>query len=159
MGAMTLHPRVQAVQEALAAAGVTTTVTVLAEPVRTAAAAATALGVEVGQIANSLVFEADGAPLLVLTSGAHRADPGKLAAAVGATRVRRASPDFVRAHTGQPIGGVAPVGHPTPLPTLLDRALSAYPEIWAAAGIPEAVFRTTYDELLRITNATPVDVA
>ncbi|HWM57690.1 MAG TPA: YbaK/EbsC family protein, partial [Pseudonocardia sp.] len=86
---------------------------VLPDAVTTAAAAAAALGVEVGQIANSLVFEmtgADGdvAPLLVLTSGAHRVDTGKVAALVGATRVRRASPEFVRAATGQAIGGVAP---------------------------------------------------
>src|SRR3954467_12071981 len=91
--------------------------------VTTAAAAAAALGVEVGQIANSLVFDADGAPLLVLTSGAHRVDTGKVAALLGVAKVRRASPEFVRTATGQTIGGVAPVGHPAPLRTLVDRAL------------------------------------
>ena len=85
---------------------------VLPDAVTTAAAAAAALGVEVGQIANSLVFDADGAPLLVLTSGAHRVDTGKVAALIGAERVRRASPDFVRTATGQVIGGVAPVEQP-----------------------------------------------
>lgn len=162
---MQLHPNVQAVQQALdaadarAAAGQRSQVRVLPDAVHTAAAAAAALEVEVGQIANSLVFEADGEPLLVLTSGAHRADTGILAAAAGVARVRRASADFVRAHTGQPIGGVAPIGHPKPIRTLLDHALAAYPEIWAAGGVPRAVFPTTYAELHRITDATPVEVA
>src|SRR4051794_13857702 len=112
---------------------------VLPDAVSTAAAAAAALGVEVGQIANSLVFAADGAPLLVLTSGAHRVDTGKVAALIGVQQVKRASPEFVRTATGQVIGGVAPVGHPAPLRTLVDRALGQYPEIWAAGGIPQAV--------------------
>jgi len=165
MGVMQLHPNVQAVQDALDAAdardaaGRPTRVRVLPEAVPTAAAAAAALGVEVGQIANSLLFDADGDPLLVLTSGAHRADTGKLAALIGVARVRRASADFVRAHTGQPIGGIAPLGHPKPVRTLVDTALSAYDEIWAAGGVPQAVFPTTYAELTRITSATPADVA
>ena len=132
---------------------------VLPDAVTTAAAAAAALGVEVGQIANSLVFDADGAPLLVLTSGAHRVDTGKIAALVGAGRVRRASPDFVRAATGQSIGGVAPVGHPAPLRTLVDRDLAQYAEIWAAGGIPHAVFPTTFAELVAVTGGDPADVA
>jgi prolyl-tRNA editing enzyme YbaK/EbsC (Cys-tRNA(Pro) deacylase) len=132
---------------------------VLPDAVTTAAAAAAALGVEVGQIANSLVFDADGTPLLVLTSGAHRVDTGKVAALLGAARVRRASPEFVRAATGQPIGGVAPVGHPAPLRTLVDRALEAYPEIWAAGGIPHAVFPTTFAELVEVTDGEPAEVA
>ena len=132
---------------------------VLPDAVTTAAAAAAALGVEVGQIANSLVFDADGAPLLVLTSGAHRVDTGKVAALIGAERVRRASPDFVRAATGQAIGGVAPVGHPAPLRTLVDRALEQYAEVWAAGGIPHAVFPTTYAELVTVTGGEPADVA
>jgi prolyl-tRNA editing enzyme YbaK/EbsC (Cys-tRNA(Pro) deacylase) len=132
---------------------------VLPDAVTTAAAAAAALGVEVGQIANSLVCDADGAPLLVLTSGAHRVDTGKIAALVGAGRVRRASPDFVRAATGQSIGGVAPVGHPAPLRTLVDRDLAQYAEIWAAGGIPHAVFPTTFAELVAVTGGEPADVA
>ena len=137
---------------------------VLPDAVTTAATAAAALGVEVGQIANSLVFEmtgADGdvAPLLVLTSGAHRVDTGKVAALVGATRVRRASPDFVRAATGQAIGGVAPVGHPAPVRTLVDRALEAYDEVWAAGGIAHAVFPSTCAELLKVTGGELADVA
>jgi prolyl-tRNA editing enzyme YbaK/EbsC (Cys-tRNA(Pro) deacylase) len=132
---------------------------VLPDAVTTAAAAAAALGVEVGQIANSLVFDADGAPLLVLTSGAHRVDTGKVAALVGAGRVRRASPEFVRAATGQPIGGIAPVGHPAPLRTLVDRALQQYDEVWAAGGIPHAVFPTTCAELVVVTGGELADVA
>ncbi len=121
---------------------------VLPDAVTTAVAAAEALGVEPGQIANSLIFDADGAPLLVLTSGAHRVDTGKVAALIGAGRVRRASPDFVRTATGQVIGGVAPVGHPTSLRTLVDRALEQYDEVWAAGGVPHAVFPSTFAELL-----------
>ncbi|MEV1147050.1 YbaK/EbsC family protein [Micromonospora sp. NPDC049799] len=159
------HPNVRAVQEALDGAGardgsgVPTEVRLLPEAVHTAAAAAEALGVEVGQIANSLIFEADGAPLLVLTSGAHRVDTPELAASLGVTRLRRASPSFVKEHTGQVIGGVAPVGHPAPLRTLVDTALEAYDEIWAAGGVPRAVFPTTYSELLRVTAGTPTEVA
>jgi prolyl-tRNA editing enzyme YbaK/EbsC (Cys-tRNA(Pro) deacylase) len=131
----------------------------LPDAVSTAVAAAAALDVEVGQIANSLIFDADGAPLLVLTSGAHRVDTAKVAALVGVSMLKRATPDFVRTHTGQPIGGVAPVGHPNPLRTLVDTALEQYDEIWAAGGIPHAVFPTTYAELLRITSGTPAEVA
>ncbi|MBL8928426.1 MAG: YbaK/EbsC family protein [Pseudonocardia sp.] len=131
---------------------------VLPDAVTTAVAAAAALGVEVGQIANSLVFDADGVPLLVLTSGAHRVDTGKVAALIGAERVRRASPDFVRAATGQAIGGVAPVGHPAPLRTLVDRALEQYAEVWAAGGIAHAVFPTTCAELVKVTGGQLADV-
>ncbi|MEV4482232.1 YbaK/EbsC family protein [Micromonospora coxensis] len=159
------HPNVRAVQEALAGAdardgaGDPSVVRLLPEAVHTAAAAAQALGVEVGAIANSLVFEADGDPLLVLTSGAHRVDTAGLAASIGITRLRRATPDFVREHTGQVIGGVAPLGHPRPLRTLVDTALAAYDEVWAAGGVPQAVFPTTYADLLRITSGTPAEVA
>jgi prolyl-tRNA editing enzyme YbaK/EbsC (Cys-tRNA(Pro) deacylase) len=95
----------------------------------------------------------------VLTSGAHRVDTAKVAALLGYQAVKRASPDFVREHTGQPIGGVAPVGHPKPVPTLVDVYLEQYPVIWAAGGIPHAVFPTTFDELLRVTGGTPAEVA
>jgi prolyl-tRNA editing enzyme YbaK/EbsC (Cys-tRNA(Pro) deacylase) len=157
------HRNVDLVTTALAEGGADPAriarMTVLPDAVTTAAAAAAALGVEVGQIANSLVFDADGEPLLVLTSGAHRVDTGKVAALVGAQKVRRASPEFVRAATGQAIGGVAPVGHPSPLRTLVDRALQQYDEIWAAGGIPHAVFVTTFDELVKVTGGQPADVA
>ncbi|MGC1209685.1 MAG: YbaK/EbsC family protein [Micromonospora sp.] len=162
---MQQHPNVQAVQRALEAAdardgaGGSSQVRLLPEAVHTAAAAAEALGVEVGAIANSLIFNADGAPLLVLTSGAHRVDTAALAASIGVTRLRRATPEFVKEHTGQVIGGVAPVGHPRPLRTLVDTALEEYTEVWGAGGVPQAVFPTTYAELLRITAGTPADVA
>jgi prolyl-tRNA editing enzyme YbaK/EbsC (Cys-tRNA(Pro) deacylase) len=159
----TAHRNVDRVLTALRAGGAAPRaldgMRVLPDAVTTAASAAAALGVEVGQIANSLVFDADGAPLLVLTSGAHRVDTGAVAALVGARKVRRASPDFVRAATGQPIGGVAPVGHPTPLRTLVDRHLERYDEIWAAGGIPHAVFPTTFAELVEVTGGQPADVA
>jgi prolyl-tRNA editing enzyme YbaK/EbsC (Cys-tRNA(Pro) deacylase) len=131
----------------------------LPDAVTTAAAAAAALGIKVGQIANSLVFDADGVPLLVLTSGAHRVDTGKVAALIGAQRVRRASPEFVRAATGQPIGGVAPVGHPAPLRTLVDRDLERYAEVWAAGGVPHSVFPISFEDLVAVTNGEPADVA
>jgi prolyl-tRNA editing enzyme YbaK/EbsC (Cys-tRNA(Pro) deacylase) len=156
---MQAHPNVTAVTDALESAGASGAIRMLPDAVHTAAAAAAALGVEVGQIANSLIFDADGEPLLVLTSGAHRVDTARVCGLVGATTVRRASPEFVREHTGQPIGGVAPVGHPKPIRTLVDTALSQYGEIWAAGGIPPAVFPTTFAELVRITSGTPAEVA
>ncbi|MBX6722264.1 MAG: YbaK/EbsC family protein [Dactylosporangium sp.] len=160
-----LHPNVQAVQDALDSAGATDAsgrscqVRMLPDAVHTAVAAAAALNVQVGQIVKSLVFDADGEPLLVLTSGAHQVDTAKVAATVDVTTVRRASPEFVREHTGQPIGGVAPLGHPKPIRTLVDTALGGYDEIWAAGGVPRAVFPVTYQELVRITAGTPADVA
>ncbi len=125
----------------------------------TAATAAAQLGCEVGAIANSLVFDADGAPLLVLTSGAHRVDTDLVAALIGVRKVRRATPEFVREHTGHPIGGVAPIGHPAPVRTLVDTWLGKHPVVWAAAGHPHTVFPTTFDELVSLTGGTPADVA
>jgi len=130
----------------------------LPSPAPTAATAAAQLGCDVGAIANSLIFDADGGPLLVMTSGAHRVDTAKVAALTGATAVRRANPDSVRAWTGQAIGGVGPVGHPAPIRTLVDTWLEKYDVIWAAAGHPHTVFPTTFAELVRITNGTPADV-
>ena len=162
---MQLHPNAQAVQDALEtssaqnADGQPSLVRVLPDAVHTAVAAAAALDVQVGQIANSLIFEADGDPLLVLTSGAHRVDTAKVAGVVGAQQVRRASADFVRRNTGQVIGGVAPVGHPKQIRTLVDTALDDYEEVWAAGGIPQAVFPITYGELVRITSGCPAEVA
>jgi prolyl-tRNA editing enzyme YbaK/EbsC (Cys-tRNA(Pro) deacylase) len=152
------HPSVVRVTDRLAELGATGSVKVLDGSARTAAQAAEQLGIEAAQIANSLVFSADGAPLLVLASGGHRVDTAKVAALVGADSVDRADADFVRSHTGFAIGGVAPVGHPEPLRTLVDTALGQYDEVWAAAGHPHAVFPTTYDELLRLTGGTAADV-
>jgi prolyl-tRNA editing enzyme YbaK/EbsC (Cys-tRNA(Pro) deacylase) len=154
-----VHPNVRAVQETLAAAGAKGQIRILPDAVTTAAAAAAALGIEVGQIANSLLFDADGTALLVLTSGAHRVDTGKVAALLGVTAVKRATPEFVRAATGQTIGGVSPVGHPAPVRTLVDTALAKYGEVWAAGGIAHAVFPTSFDELVQITGGDPADVA
>jgi prolyl-tRNA editing enzyme YbaK/EbsC (Cys-tRNA(Pro) deacylase) len=154
----TAHPGVVRVTARLTELGATGAVRTLDGSARTAAQAAEALGVSVAQIANSLVFAADGAPLLVLASGGHRVDTAKVAALVGAASVDRADPDFVRTHTGFAIGGVAPVGHPEPLRTLVDTELERYDVVWAAAGHPHSVFPTTYGELLRITGGTPADV-
>ena len=152
------HPRVAAIAGLLADAGATGRIRVLPAEVRTASAAAAALGVPVGAIANSLVFDAGGAPLLVLTSGAHRVDERRIAELLGVQTVTPATPDFVRRHTGQPIGGVAPLGHPEPIGTLVDVELARYDEVWAAAGHPSAVFPTSYEELLRLTDGAPAEV-
>lgn len=152
------HPNVLAVEAALRAAGVTPRIRVLPQTAPTAVAAAEQIGCVVAAIANSLVFDAEGSPLLVLTSGAHRVDTGKVAAHLGVGKLSRASADFVREHTGQVIGGVAPVGHPAPIRTLIDETLAGHAEIWAAAGHPHTVFPTTFAELIRITGAEPIAV-
>lgn len=156
---MTGQGSVDRVAADLAARGATGTPVLLPDSARTAAEAAAALSCEIGAIANSLVFDAAGTPLLVLTSGAHRVDTGLVARSLGLTRLDRATPDFVRTHTGQAIGGVSPVGHPAPLRTVVDRELARYEVVWAAAGSPHAVFPTSYRELLRLTAGTALDVA
>ena len=153
-----MHPNVERVAAALREHGAAGEIVELPDSARTAQAAADQLGCEVGAIANSLVFDADGAPLLVMTSGAHRVDTGKVALLVGAEKVRRATPEFVRAATGQTIGGVAPVGHPAPIRTLVDVWLDKYDEVWAAGGLAHTVFPTTYGELLRITGGDAAEV-
>lgn len=153
-----LHPNVQRVAAELARLGAAGTVRALPDEARTAAAAAAQLGVEVGAIANSLVFSAAGSPVLVLTSGAHRVDTVRVARLLGVSALRRADPEFVRAATGQSIGGVAPVGHPQPVRTLVDSALAGHPVVWAAGGTPHTVFPTTYGELLRITGGAAAEV-
>ena len=152
------HPSVVRVTARLAELGAGGQVRTLDDAARTAAQAAAQLGIEVAQIANSLVFAADGAPLLVMASGGHRVDTAKVAGLVGADSVDRATPEFVREHTGFAIGGVAPVAHPEPLRTLVDTELERYDEVWAAAGHPHTVFPTTYAELLRITGGEPADI-
>ncbi len=149
-----LHPRSRLVHVALRAAGIEGEIVVLPDAASTAALAAAALGVEVGAIANSLVFWSDGEPLLVMTSGAHRVDTVELAARLGRASIVRATVEQVREATGQAIGGVAPTGHPAPLTTVVDEALAAFPEIWAAGGTPHTVFPLTYDELVRLTGGT-----
>jgi prolyl-tRNA editing enzyme YbaK/EbsC (Cys-tRNA(Pro) deacylase) len=152
-----VHPTVVRVAEILRAAGATGEPVQLADSARTAAEAAAALGCEVGAIASSLVFTADGDPLLVMTSGAHRVDTDLVGELLGA-RIGRADADVVRTATGYAIGGVAPVGHPAPLRTLVDEALGQYDVVWAAAGHPHAVFPTSFDELVRLTGGTPARV-
>ena len=156
---MSTASAVDRVVAALRDAGVDAEVRRLDRPVPTAAAAAAALGCAVGAIANSLVFDADGAPLLVLASGAHRVDTAKVAALVGAARVRRASPEFVLAATGQEVGGVAPVGHPAPLRTVVDVDLATFPLIWAGAGDHHTMFPVSYADLVRITGGSEAAVA
>ena len=109
-------------------------------------------------IANSLIFDADGEPLLVMTSGAHRVDTERVAGLVRVAKVSRADARSVREWTGQAIGGVAPVGHPRPIRTLVDTWLERYPQVWAAAGHPHTVFPTSFAELVRITGGTPAEV-
>src|SRR5215831_4106703 len=130
-----MHPTAIRVADVLRELGVPGDVRELPEPAPTAATAAAQLGCEVGAIANSLIFNADGVPLLVLTSGAHRVDTGRVA------------------------GGVAPVGHPAPLRTLVDQHLGAYDVVWAAAGHAHTVFPTSFGELVRITGGTPATVS
>lgn len=155
----TEHPTITRFRDEHARRGGTGEVVILPDSVHTAALAAEALGCEVGAIANSLLFEAEGKPVLILTSGAHRVDTAKVAATLDVARLQRASPDFVREHTGQVIGGVSPIGHPAPVPTYLDPWLRRHDVVWAAAGHPAAVFSTTVEELLALTGATEIEVA
>jgi prolyl-tRNA editing enzyme YbaK/EbsC (Cys-tRNA(Pro) deacylase) len=156
------HAAISRFRQEHARRGGTGEIVILPASVHTAALAAEALGCEVGAIANSLVFRTGpddhGSPLLLLTSGSHRVDTAATAARIGVDRLGRADADFVREHTGQVIGGVSPLGHPAAVPTWIDPWLRQHPVVWAAAGHPAAVFSTTYDELVALTGATPVDV-
>jgi len=146
------------VKRALTALGAEDTVTVFDSKVPTAAAAAAALGCDVAAITNSLVFNLEGAPLLILASGAAKVDVHKVAAQLGTGRIRRASPEFVLEHTGQEVGGVAPVGHPEKLRTLLDESLKDHDVLWAGAGDHNSMFSITYKDLHRITGAEELQV-
>lgn len=157
-----VHPSIAHFRATLAALGGTGRIVVLPDSVHTAALAADALGCEVGAIANSLLFAAPGAdgpdePILILTSGAHRVDQELVAAAIGVDALKRAKPEFVKAATGQVIGGVSPIAHPAPIRTFVDRSLAQYDVLWAAAGHPAAVFSTDYAELLTLTGAVEID--
>ncbi|WP_372729357.1 YbaK/EbsC family protein [Nocardioides sp.] len=154
----TEHPTITRFRDEHERRGGTGDVVILPDAVHTAALAAAALGCEVGAIANSLLFDAGGTPVLILTSGAHRVDTAKVAARIGVDALRRATPEFVREHTGQVIGGVSPIGHPDTVPTYLDSWLRRHDVVWAAAGHPAAVFSTTYDELVAMTGATEIEV-
>ncbi len=134
--------------------GVTVEATHYPAGTRTAADAAAAIGCDVAEIVKSLVFVADGRPILVLTSGANRVDPERLAAVAGAETVTRADADAVRAATGFAIGGTPPFGHDAPLDTYLDEDLLGYDTVWAAAGTPSACFPIAPTELGRAADAT-----
>jgi prolyl-tRNA editing enzyme YbaK/EbsC (Cys-tRNA(Pro) deacylase) len=135
------HPNVQRVVQAAASAGLLIEVVRFPHGTRTAEDAARAVGCSVAQIVKSLVFMVDGNPVVALLSGADRLDPVRLAAAMSGSQVRRAEGDEVRAATGYAIGGVPPLGHARPLPILIDEHLLSHAEVWAAAGLPDAVFR------------------
>lgn len=149
-----MHPRNLEVQDALRAAGIDSRIVVLDAHARTAALAAEQLGCEVAAIANSLVFLADEEPLLVMASGAARVDTAVVASSVGAGTVGMAGADRVREATGQVIGGVAPVGHPRRLRTVVDEDLRAHEQIWAAGGTPDTVFPMTFEQLVALTGGT-----
>lgn len=127
------------------------------EGTKTAADAARAVGCDIGQIVKSLVFMADGRAVLALTSGANRVDTARLAELAGAAEARRANADEVRAATGYAIGGTPPFGHARPISAFIDQDLLGYEEVWAAAGTPDSVFRTTPDELRDATGAGTAD--
>jgi prolyl-tRNA editing enzyme YbaK/EbsC (Cys-tRNA(Pro) deacylase) len=154
---MVTQPATARVEAALRAQGLVRDVIELGESTRTAAEAAAACGVDVAQIVKSLVFLADGAPVLVLASGANQVDETRLAALTG-TPIRRADAAAVRAATGFAIGGVPPVGHAQAMPVFIDRDLTRHPELIAAAGTPRAVIRLSPDELCRITAGTVTDL-
>jgi prolyl-tRNA editing enzyme YbaK/EbsC (Cys-tRNA(Pro) deacylase) len=155
---VSLHRNAARVQEALRAAGSGAAVRELPDSAHTSQEAAAALGVEVAQIAKTLVFVADGNAVLAVLSGADRLDTERLAAHLGAEEVRRADPEAVREATGFPIGGVSPVVHGDGIRVVVDRALEAFDVVWAAAGTPRAVFPTDFEELLRVSGGEPGDV-
>ena len=154
-----LPPSAARVQEALAARGFPYRVLLLERSARTSAEAAVAVGCTVAQIAKSLVFRraGGGAPVLVIASGAGRVDEALVSSALG-TPIEKADADYVRNVTGFAIGGIAPIGHSAPLETLIDPDLLPHPEIWAAAGHPNALFKLAPDDLVRMTSGRVVAV-
>jgi prolyl-tRNA editing enzyme YbaK/EbsC (Cys-tRNA(Pro) deacylase) len=150
---------VKRVIAALAEHGLTGEVHVLSDSARTAQEAASALEIEVGQIASSLIFKLpDDSPLLVITSGRHRVDTDLVANNLGIEKLGRVDADYVKEKSGFSIGGVAPIGWVSPATILIDQALNDYQVVWAAAGHPHAVYPTSYSELLQCTGARPVNV-
>ena len=132
---------------------------VLTDSARSAAEAATALGIEVGQIASSILFKLpDDSPLLVITSGRHRVDTELVASQLEVDSLGRVDADYVKEKSGFSIGGVAPIGWINPAKIIIDEALNDYEVVWAAAGHPHAVFPTTFQELLSVTNAESLKV-
>jgi prolyl-tRNA editing enzyme YbaK/EbsC (Cys-tRNA(Pro) deacylase) len=154
-----MHPNTERVVRAAAARGLSIEVREFPEDTRTAPDAARAIGCDLGQIVKSLVFTIDGAPVVLLVSGANRVDEAKLAAAVGGGVVDRATAGTARAATGYPIGGVPPFAHDRVLRTLVDDDLMAFDVVWAAAGTPRAVFAIEPEELVRLSAASGADLA
>ena len=154
-----MHPNVDRVTAAAREAGLEIGVRRFPEGTRTAEDAARAIGCSVAQIVKSLVFMADGEPVLALVSGANRVDMDRLATATGVTEARRASGDEARAAGGFAIGGVPPFGHPQPLTVLIDRDLLDHDELWAAAGLPDAVFAISPDDLVRASGGRVAELA
>lgn len=153
-----MNDRLATVQRIVAEAGIDATARELPDSTHSAAQAAAALGTEPGAIASSLLFLADGEPLLAMTSGRHRVDTDLLAAQIDATELTMATAKQVREITGQPIGGVSPVGHPAPIRTVVDEALRAYDTVWSAAGTANSVLPLTFEQLLSLTGGTVVRV-
>mgnify|MGYP000436015981 CR=1 FL=1 len=151
---------VKRVQQALISIGAKGQIKVLADSARSAAEAAAALGIEVGQIASSIIFKLpDQSPLLVITSGRHRVDTELVARQLGEDKLDRVDADYVKEKSGFSIGGVSPLGWISkPEIILIDEALNDYDVVWAAAGHPHAVYPTTYDELIQCTGAQPMVV-
>ena len=147
-------------QEAATKLGVKGEVNILAETARTAIDAANGLGIEVGQIASSLIFKLpSGNPLLIITSGRHRVDTDLVAKNLGIPELGRADANYVKEVSGYSVGGVSPLGWISkPEIILIDEALNDYDVAWAAAGHPHAVYPTTYDELIQCTGAQPMIV-
>jgi prolyl-tRNA editing enzyme YbaK/EbsC (Cys-tRNA(Pro) deacylase) len=147
-------------QEAATKLGVKGEVNVLSETARTAVDAANGLGIEVGQIASSLIFKLpSGNPLLIITSGRHRVDTDLVAKNLGIAELGRADANYVKEVSGYSVGGVSPIGWTSqPEVTLIDQALNDYPVVWAASGHPHAVYPTSFDELIACTGATPMVV-
>lgn len=147
------------VRAQLAAAGVETRIVVLPDSAHTAKAAATAIGCPLGAIASSLLFVIDEVPTLVMTSGAHRVDTEVMAQELGAESVAMANAKQVRSVTGQVIGGVAPIGHPQPVPTVIDRTLAEFDPVWSAAGHPHTVMALSFEQLRELTGGRVISVA
>lgn len=154
-----MHPNVERVSAAARASGLEISVTRFPQETRTAEDAARAIGCSIAQIVKSLVFLADGQPVLALVSGTNRVDIGRLSTAAGATETRRATGDEARGASGYAIGGVPPFGHAQPLTVLIDRDLFGHEILWAAAGLPDAVFSIAPDDLVRASGGRIVDLA
>ncbi|HEU4839844.1 MAG TPA: YbaK/EbsC family protein [Ilumatobacteraceae bacterium] len=152
------HPNVQRVVAAATDLGLSIEPVRFPDGAKTAADAAGAIGVQIGQIVKSLIFAVDGAVVLAYVSGANQLDERKLAAAAGGERCSRVDADTVRAVTGYPIGGVPPFGHATPLRVFVDPDLLAFDEVWAAAGTWHDVFAIAPADLVAASGGTVVDL-